>query len=79
MREFAARGIAQAMAMPSVPMLQAGRRWVGAAAANYAGQSAVGVGFAYQFDEHWQIGGGLSVATGSGAQVGGRVQAGYQW
>ncbi|MDN6887149.1 YadA-like family protein [Variovorax sp. CAN2819] len=72
-RDFAARGIAQAMAMPSVPTLQAGRRWVGAAAAHYAGQSALGMGFAYQLDDHWQLGGGLSVATGSGAQVG------YQW
>jgi hypothetical protein len=78
-RDFAARGVAQAMAMPSVPMLQAGRRWFGAAAAHYAGQSAVGVGFAYQLDDHWQMGGGLSVAAGSGAQVGARVQAGYQW
>jgi len=78
-RDFAARGVAQAMAMPSVPMLQAGRRWVGAAAAHYAGQSALGVGFAYQLDDHWQVGGGLSVATGSGAQIGARMQAGYQW
>jgi autotransporter adhesin len=78
-RDFAARGVAQAMAMPTAPGLQPGRRWVGAAVANYAGQSALGLGFAYQLDTNWQLGGGLSVATGNGSQVGARLQAGYQW
>ncbi|MDN4589403.1 hypothetical protein DBA29_12960 [Xenophilus aerolatus] len=78
-RDLAARGVAQAMAMPSVPGLQAGRRWIGAAMASYAGQNALGLGFAYQLDTNWQVGGGLSVATGSGSQVGARVQAAYQW
>jgi len=78
-REFAARGVAQAMAMPSIPMLAPGRKWLGAAVGHYAGQSALGVAFAYQLDERWSVGAGLSAAAGNSAQLGGRLQAGYQW
>ena len=78
-REFAARGVAQAMAMPSIPMLAPGRKWLGAAVGHYAGQSALGVAFAYQVDERWSVGAGLTAAAGNGAQLGGRLQAGYQW
>ena len=39
---FAAKGIAAALAMPSMPTLAAGRKWMGATAGNYAGASAIG-------------------------------------
>jgi autotransporter adhesin len=77
-RKFAARGIAQAMAMPSIPVLAPGRKWAGAALGQYAGQVALGVGVAYQVDSRWNIGGGVAV-TGGSAQVGAKVQTGYQW
>jgi autotransporter adhesin len=82
-RQYAAQAAAQAMAIPSTPTLQPGQKWVGAAGGNYDGQSAVGVGFAYQVNDGWSIGGGMSQAVGStapgGRHLAFKVQTGYAW
>jgi len=78
---FAAQGVAAALAMPSMPTLAAGKKWMGAAVGNYAGASGVGVAFGYQFSDNLNLGVGISTATssGSGSRVAARVQAGYAW
>jgi autotransporter adhesin len=80
---YAARAAAQAMAVPSIPMLAPGQKWVGAAAGTYDGQSAIGVGFGYQINQNWNVGGGISTATsssdGTGSHLAGKLQAGYTW
>jgi autotransporter adhesin len=79
---FAAQGVAAALAMPSMPTLPAGKKWMGAAAGNYAGASAIGFAFGYQVNEGLNLGVGVSTATSSGSngnRVAARVQAGYAW
>jgi len=78
---FAAKGIAAALAMPSMPTLAAGRKWMGAAAGNYAGASAIGFAFGYQVNDNLNLGLGVSTATSSGSsnRIAARVQAGYAW
>ncbi|TAJ58435.1 YadA-like family protein, partial [Variovorax sp.] len=79
-RSFAAQGIASALAMPGIPMLSPGQRWVGAAVGNYAGASALGVAFGYQVSERLNLGLGVSTGTsGSANHVATRVQVGYAW
>jgi autotransporter adhesin len=77
--DFAARGVAAAMAIPSMPALAPGKRWAGAALGNYAGKTAVGLAFGYQVTESLNIGAGIAASTGGDARVGSRVQAGYSW
>ena len=77
---YAARGVAQTLAMPSIPSgLVAGRRWMGAAGATYGGQTAVGLAFAYQVNTQWNVGAGVSASTSSGANFGAKVQTGFEW
>jgi len=78
---FAAKGIAAALAMPSMPTLAAGKKWMGAAAGNYAGASAIGFAFGYQVNDNLNLGLGVSTATsgGSSNRVAARIQAGYAW
>jgi len=78
---FAAQGVAAALAMPSMPTLPAGRKWMGAAVGSYAGASGVGIAFGYQVNDNLNLGAGLSTATssGNGSRVAARVQAGYAW
>ena len=78
---FAARGVAASLAMPAMPALAAGRKWMGAAVGNYAGASAIGFAFGYQVSENLNLGLGVSTATsgGSGSHIATRVQAGYAW
>jgi autotransporter adhesin len=78
-RSFAAKGVAAAMAIPSIPQLEVGKKWVGAALGNYAGQSALGVAVGYQIDQNFNVGLGVSSATGKGSRTGTRVQLGYGW
>ena len=76
---FAARGTAEALAVPSMPQLAAGKKWMGMAYGNYAGQSALGFGFGYQIDEHWNTSAGLSTSTTGGSNLATKVQAGFEW
>jgi trimeric autotransporter adhesin len=76
---FAAQGTAQALAVPSVPILDPGKKWLGMSYGNFAGQSAVGLGFGYQIDEHWNASAGLSTSTTGGSNTATKVQAGYVW
>lgn len=76
---FAAKGVAAAMAVPTMPQLPPGKRWVGVATGYYAGQSALGMGFGYQVDENLNVGAAISTSSGRGSRSGVRVQAGYAW
>lgn len=80
---YAATSTAQAMAIPSIPMLSEGQKWVGGGAATYDGASAIGLAFGYQVTESFNLGAGISRATsstyGTGSHLAARVQAGYAW
>jgi trimeric autotransporter adhesin len=76
---FAAQGTAQALAVPSVPILEPGKKWLGLSFGNFAGQSALGLGFGYQIDEHWNASAGLSTSTTGGSNTATKVQAGFVW
>ncbi|WP_242630878.1 YadA family autotransporter adhesin [Variovorax paradoxus] len=78
---FAAQGVAAALAMPSMPTLAVGKKWMGAAVGNYAGAAAVGFAFGYQVSDNFNLGLGVSTATSSGSsnRIAARVQAGYAW
>jgi autotransporter adhesin len=82
-RSYAASAVAQALAMPSIPQLAEGQKWVGAAAGNYDGKSALGVAFGYQVTAGWNIGGGVSSALsssdGNKSHLAIKVQTGYAW
>lgn len=81
--KYAARGVASAMAVPTMPQLNPGQKWVGAAGASYDGSSAMGIGFGYQVTEQFNLTGGFSKAVGSsdntGSHIAFKVQAGYAW
>ncbi|MDF3835697.1 hypothetical protein P3W85_22495 [Cupriavidus basilensis] len=77
---FAARGVAEALAMPSMPTLPAGMKWMGAGVGNYAGASAVGFAFGYQVNDGLNLGVGVSTATRSGSnRIASRFRARYAW
>ncbi len=78
-KRYADRGVAAAMAMPAVPMLNAGDRWAGAAVSSYGSAQAIGVAMAYQPTEGMNIAAGISTSTHSGGSVGLRLQVGYRW
>ena len=78
-KDFAAQGIAQALAVPVVPQLAVGKKWIGVANGNYAGQSAIGVAVGYQATENLNFGAGASSSTSGNSQVATRIQAGYSW
>ncbi|VTY37581.1 Autotransporter adhesin EhaG [Xylophilus ampelinus] len=79
-RQYAARGVAAALAMPQMPAQAPGKQWVGAAVGNYDGASAIGLAWGYQITEALNVGVGLSgAASGGGAKLGSRVQLGYSW
>jgi len=71
-------GTAAAMAVPSLPILAPGKEWIGASYGEYAGQSALGVGYAYQINNHWNVGAGVSVPV-TGGNIAFKVQAGYEF
>ena len=71
-------GTAAAMAVPSLPLLAPGKEWIGASYGEYAGQSALGVGYAYQINSHWNVGAGVSVPV-TGGNIAFKVQAGYEF
>lgn len=72
-------GVAAAMAVPSLPLLTPGKSWVGAAYGEYGGQSALGVGYAYQVNAHWNVGAGAAVPVSGNGDVAFKVQAGYEF
>ncbi len=78
-KTYADKAAAAAMAIPQTPVLAPGKKWIGFATGAYDNQMAVGVGFAYQVDRHWNIGGGLSTAVNSSPSVAVRVQTGFEW
>ena len=78
-QNYASKGVAASLAVPSIPMLAPGKSWVGAAVGHYGGSSALGVAWGYQVDPNVNVGVGVSGATGSGAKMGARAQVGYAW
>lgn len=80
---YAATGTAQSMAIPSIPQLAEGQKWVGGGAATYDGASAIGLAFGYQVTESLNLGAGISRATsstyGTGTHLAAKIQAGYAW
>jgi autotransporter adhesin len=78
-KAFAAQGTAESLAVPAMPQLAPGKKWMGMAYGNFAGQSALGFGFGYQIDEHWNTSAGLSTSTTGGSNLATKVQAGFEW
>ena len=76
---FAAQGTAQALAVPSMPVLEPGKKWVGMSYGSFAGQQAIGAAFGYQIDAHWNTSAGVSTATSGTSQLATKLQAGYEW
>jgi autotransporter adhesin len=76
---FAAQGTAQALAVPSIPTLAPGHKWIGMAAGSFAGQAAVGMALGYQITEHWNAGGGVSASTTGGSHVAAKAQIGFEF
>ncbi len=78
--QYTNAAVAEAMAVPSIPMLAPGKKWVGVAAGAYAGQSALGAAFGYQINQHWNVGAGVSMSTSGGSgSAAAKIQAGYTW
>jgi hypothetical protein len=77
MQQYTDRAAASALAMPPVPMLATGEKWLGAAVGSYGGAQALGIAFAYQPNRNLNTSLGVSAATGG--KVGVRVHAGWRW
>ncbi|WP_196493309.1 YadA family autotransporter adhesin, partial [Burkholderia territorii] len=77
-RSYTDTGVAAALAIPSIPNLNVGEHWAGAAVGNYGSATAIGVGVAYQATQNLNIAGAVSHAAGSGSTAV-KVQAGYRW
>lgn len=73
------RGVAAALAIPSVPMLARGEHWVGASVGGYGSAQALGVSAAYQPTANLNVALGVASAVNSGGSVAWRAQAGYRW
>lgn len=78
-QNFAASGIAAALAMPSDPVLRPGSAYVGVEAASYYGQQAVGVKGTYQIDRHWNADVGVSSGTGYYGHIAVAAGVGYEF
>jgi autotransporter adhesin len=76
-QRYTDRGVSAALAMPSIPILNTGDKWVGVAAGSYGDAAAVGVAVAYQLTMNLNVAGGVSEASGGSTAF--RVQAGYRW
>jgi len=74
---YADRGVSAALAMPSVPVLSAGDKWVGVATGGYGSATALGVAVAWQATANMNVAGGVSAAAGGSTAF--RLQAGYRW
>jgi autotransporter adhesin len=78
-QRYTDRGVAAALAIPSVPMLARGEKWVGASVGGYGSAQALGVSAAYQATMNLNVALGVSTAVNSGGSVAWRAQAGYRW
>ena len=78
-RNYAAKGIASSLAIPSVPVLAPGKNWVGAAVGTYGGQSALGVAWGYQVNANVNMGLGVATSSGNNSRPAARAQVGYSW
>lgn len=77
MKHYSDRAAASTLAIPSIPMLNTGEKWVGAAVGNYGTSTAVGVAAAYQATTNLNV--GVAVSSASGGPVALKAQAGYRW
>ncbi len=77
LRQYAARGVAAALAIPSVPRLEAGHSWVGVGFGAYDDQHAVGIAFEHQITKSFNFGVGLSGPVTGGSTLAARLQLGY--
>ena len=68
-QNFAASGIAAALAMPSSPVLCPGSSYIGVEAGGYYGQSAIGARYTYQINRRWNANVGISEGIGEYAHV----------
>ena len=76
--QYAASGIAAALAMPSSPYLRPGHYAVGIQAATYGGEQGFGARATYQINNHWSANAGLSGGSGEYGQVGATVGVQYE-
>ncbi|SAL76043.1 hemaglutinin/autotransporter like protein [Caballeronia arvi] len=77
MKHYSDRAAAATLAMPSIPVLNNGEKWVGAAVGNYGSSTAVGVAAAYQATANLNV--GLGASSSNGGSVALKAQAGYRW
>jgi trimeric autotransporter adhesin len=77
MKHYADRSAAATLAIPSIPVLNVGEKWVGTAVGNYGSATAVGLAAAYQATVNLNI--GLGVSTGTSGPVAMKAQAGYRF
>ena len=78
-KNYAAKGIASSLAIPSIPALAPGKSWVGAAVGTYGGQSALGVAWGYQVNANVNMGLGVATSSGNGSRPAAKAQVGYAW
>jgi hypothetical protein len=78
-QDFAASGIAAALAMPSAPYLPSGHMYVGAQVASYYGEQALGVRATYQINHNWDANLGISSGTGTYGHVAVTAGIGYEF
>jgi autotransporter adhesin len=76
-REYAARGIAATLAMPSVSPSEAGKTAFGLGTGYHDGQVAVGLAVAHAFSDDFQLSGG--VAKVHGGRNAARVAVGFEF
>jgi hypothetical protein len=69
--------VATVLAMPSIPMLQAGEKWVGTSVGAYGSRVGIGVAAAYQASANLNVGMGVSTTDSGSAGI--KAQVGYRW
>jgi hypothetical protein len=77
LEHYSDRATASVLAIPSIPVLNAGDKWVGTAVGNYGSATAVGFAAAYQVTSNLNFGVGVSTANSGPTAV--KAQAGYRW
>ncbi|MDR5731570.1 hypothetical protein QCE47_04305 [Caballeronia sp. LZ025] len=77
LEHYSDRATASVLAIPSIPVLNAGEKWVGTAVGNYGSATAVGFAAAYQVTSNLNFGVGVSTANSGPTAV--KAQAGYRW
>ncbi|KDR36667.1 hypothetical protein BG57_17485 [Caballeronia grimmiae] len=77
LEHYSDRATASVLAIPSIPVLNAGEKWVGTAVGNYGSATAVGFAAAYQVTSNLNFGVGVSTANSGPTAV--KAQAGFRW